>query len=202
MSTLLFALVYLVLCIRIMASNGGLQGGPALFKKEGNLSIGLLLLAGFAIRIVGAPLINGHPIDFIDFSAWSDHAFSVGLSRFYNDQMFVDYPPGYIYILYVIGSIKHIFSLDYQSAAAIILIKLPAIVADLFTSYLIFGLAKKHWNHQVSALFASLYLLNPGVYINSTVWGQIDSVYTLVVFLMIVGSYWTKKCQKLPPCWP
>lgn len=60
-------------------------------------------------------------------------------------------------------------------------------IADLLTSYLIYGLAKKHVNNQVSALFAFLYIINPSVYLNSTVWGQIDSVYTLAVFIMIMA---------------
>ncbi|MCY9696804.1 glycosyltransferase family 39 protein [Paenibacillus alginolyticus] len=185
--TLVFSLLYVIICIRMVAKAPDHNSKLTDPKNIAPTYIGLLMFAGFVLRTIGAPLIQGHPIDFIDFSAWSDHAFSAGLPGFYNDQMFVDYPPGYIYILYVIGAIKQIFSLNYQSAAATILIKLPAIIADLLTSYLIYGLAKKHMNHQVSALFAFLYLLNPAIYLNSTVWGQIDSVYTLVIFFMITA---------------
>lgn len=87
-----FIYAFLIICIRILTHAGDHNGGLIAFKTEGPSLIRLILFAGFALGIVGAPFIHGHPIDIIDFSAWSDHAYSAGLPGFYNDKMFVDYP--------------------------------------------------------------------------------------------------------------
>ncbi len=57
--------------------------------------------------------------------------------------------------------------------------KLPAILADLGTGYLIFKLTKKK-------LFAFLYLFNPAVIYLSSVWGQIES---LPIFFLLLSFF-------------
>jgi dolichyl-phosphate-mannose-protein mannosyltransferase len=187
---ILFAFLYLAACIRAIAYAGGQREGMLPFSKRGSHGVLALFIGAFAFRLLGAALVKGHPIDFADFSAWADHAYAAGLSGFYNGQMFADYPPGYIYILYIVGAVKHWFSIGDSSAAFTILLKLPAMAADLLASYLIYTAAQKQGNAnghngQTALVLAFLYLLNPGVYINSAIWAQIDSVYTLAIMLMI-----------------
>ncbi len=153
------------------------------------LSLYIVLGAAFAVRVFTAPLIQGHPIDYTDFFLWAKQAYSAGLAHFYGNGMFADYPPGYIYVLYILGLVIHAFSLDMTSAAGIILLKLPAIVSDIATAGLLYIYAKKQLGARTGLALAMLYAFNPGVYLNSTLWAQIDSVFTLVVLLMIVELY-------------
>ncbi|RKP58171.1 phospholipid carrier-dependent glycosyltransferase [Cohnella endophytica] len=140
----------------------------------------------FLLRLVCAPMLQGHPIDIFDFMAWADQAYRNGLSNFYNGQVFADYPPGYIYVLYVLGLIKSWFGLAPESSASIILIKFPAMVADLVTGWFIYKMALRLWDEKTALLAALLYVLNPLVFLDSVLWGQMDSVFCLLVVLMLL----------------
>ena len=148
-------------------------------------SLVLLLFFGFLLRIIIAPLIEGYPTDIACFKGWAVAAADRGLSSFYNADMFIDYPPGYIYVLYLVGFAKKIFSLTYDSTAFLILLKLPAFIADILSSILIFRLARKTGT-VVSLTLVAMYLFNPAVIFNSAVYGQVDSFLTLFILLMLV----------------
>lgn len=138
------------------------------------------------ITLIFAPLIEGHPIDINDFIAWANHAYTAGLPRFY-EGVFADYPPGYVYVLYVIGWLRHLLALDFHSGVYIVLVKLPAMMADLASGCLLYSLAKRRLGEAAGTGLAMLYLLNPVVFLNSTLWGQIDSIFTLLALLMILA---------------
>ncbi len=54
-----------------------------------------------------------------------------GLASFYNSGMFADYPPGYMYILWLTGSIARALGLEYGGAGYVLITKLPGILADI-----------------------------------------------------------------------
>jgi len=141
----------------------------------------------FLLRIVCAPMIHGHPIDVNDFLAWADYAYRNGLSGFYNGKIFADYPPGYIYVLYVLGLIHSWLGLDPASSDSFILIKFPAMAADLFTGWLIYRSALRLTDKRTGLFTALLYVLNPLVFLDSVVWGQMDSVFFLFILLMLLS---------------
>ncbi|WP_181907424.1 phospholipid carrier-dependent glycosyltransferase [Cohnella lupini] len=151
---------------------------------------GLVLITfggAFLLRIACAPMIQGHPIDVMDFQAWADHAYLNGLSGFYNGEVFADYPPGYIYVLYVLGLIKSWFGLEPGSSASLILIKLPAMFADLAIGWVIYKTALRLTDVRTALLAAVIFILNPLVFLDSVIWGQMDSVFCLFIVLMILS---------------
>jgi Gpi18-like mannosyltransferase len=147
------------------------------------------VLVGLILRIIIAPLIEGHPSDISCFKSWANIAASQGLLNFYKTDMFVDYPPGYIYVLYVCGYIKNLFSLDFNSAAFITLLKVPAILSDIIFSIIIFRLGKKPLGAAIASIIAVLYVFNPAVLFNSAIFGQIDSLFALLIFMAIVFAF-------------
>jgi len=62
-----------------------------------------------------------------------------------------------------------------------LLLRLPSIVADIATAYLIYRLAGKYLSREISILLSAFYAFNPAVMINSTFWGQVDSFFTFIV---------------------
>ena len=64
-----------------------------------------------------------------------------------------------------------------------VLLKLPAILADCATAGLFFYLARRHWSGTAALMLAGLYAFNPAVILDSAVWGQVDSVLTLPILL-------------------
>ncbi len=135
-----------------------------------------ILGVGFCLRLAWAPWAHGFPYDIDLFRSWAMTA-AQHFSRFYQ-QSSSNYPPLYMYVLFAIGKMA-------QSSAAspyfFTLLKLPSIFADVATSYLIYRVAIKHLPQDVCLLAAAFYVFNPAVFINSTMWGQVDSFFTLVV---------------------
>lgn len=58
-------------------------------------------------------------------------------------------------------------------------------MADIATSYLIYRLARKYLSPEIAILASAFYIFNPAVIINSTLWGQADSFFTLIVALSV-----------------
>jgi len=162
--------------------------GFILFKKKINLPasqgrlviIGLLGL-GLAVRLYLAGLMAGHPYDMSLFASWASAA-ARDLSGVYSNNR-VDYPPLYMYVLYLAGKA---FSLTWLNQYSVLILKLPSLLADLATSYLIFSRARKHLNPALANFLAACYLFNPAVLINSSLWGQVDSFFTCLLVAALI----------------
>lgn len=147
-------------------------------------NIGFFLMTALLVRLLGAVAYRGHSSDMSCFLGWASRVFDGGFSNFYSTETFTDYPPGYMYVLYIIGGIRKLFHLSYDSTITIILTKMPAMICDLITGWLIYKIAIKRLNEKSSILCACVYLFHPVIILNSAIWGQVDSVFTLAVVLM------------------
>ncbi|MEV5030143.1 phospholipid carrier-dependent glycosyltransferase [Paenibacillus sp. LPE1-1-1.1] len=179
----LFSLAFALIYKKLLRERSWLDGKQHIHK----LIIAMVFIGALAVRCWLAVTNTGYANDIALFMAWADQAAKEGLSGFYHTGMFVDYPPGYIYILYILGLIKAMLSLDGASKAALLLFKLPAILADLAAAYFIFRTGIRKAGFSVSLGLALLYLFNPAVIVDSAVWGQVDSVFALVLVLSIHG---------------
>ncbi|HEX9022312.1 MAG TPA: hypothetical protein VF799_00580, partial [Geobacteraceae bacterium] len=88
-----------------------------------------LLGGALLLRLALAATTKGYGPDIGTFSAWAGHA-AEGLFSFYSPGYFADYPPGYIYVLWLIGKIRVILGIDFGSPAFLLLLKLPAMLSD------------------------------------------------------------------------
>ena len=138
----------------------------------------------FLLRLFLAATSKGFESDIACFSAWAARVYEGGFSNFYMPNVFTDYPPGYIYILYPIGALLHYFELDAFSGLGLIFLKMPSILCDIGAGILIYVLGTKHTTKGTAIAISLLYLLNPAVLLNSVVWGQTDSCLTLCVLLL------------------
>ncbi|MDI4644048.1 phospholipid carrier-dependent glycosyltransferase [Cohnella hashimotonis] len=163
-------------------------------ERAGKGAVLLLFGGALLIRAACAPIMQGHPIDALDFYFWANHAYEAGLHGFYTADIFVDYPPGYIYVLYVVGLLQKLMHIGYPSAGSALLLKLPSIAADLAASYVLLRIARPRFGAAAGAAIASLYLFNPMVFHNSVVWGQIDSFLSLFILLAV----WAIAAGRLP----
>lgn len=139
----------------------------------------LILLAAFLIRISTAAFSGGFSSDTACFAAWADRIYALGPSGFYSPDVFTDYPPGYMYLLYPIGFLVSKTGLPYLGSLHLILLRLPSILCDCITGQLLYKEAKKKFSSSHALFFSALYLFNPAVILNSSLWGQVDSVFTL-----------------------
>lgn len=103
---------------------------------------------------------------------------SGGFKGFYNG--WSDYLPGYLYILFVLGKIN-LFNLIPQE----VLYKIPAILSDVITGFLIYKVLIKSKGEKWALIGSAIYLFNPAIIANSTLWGQVDGIVALFVILSI-----------------
>lgn len=143
-----------------------------------------LLAGGFLLRCIFAGSSEGFPSDTACFVSWANLAFEGGIKNFYASGVFADYPPGFVYILYVLGAIFSIFKIPLMSAPCLLMLKLPAILCDMATVLLFSKIASTRLPSQQTVMLAGLYLFNPAIILNSSIWGQVDSVFTLTLLLM------------------
>ncbi|MFH1971541.1 MAG: glycosyltransferase family 39 protein [Patescibacteria group bacterium] len=135
----------------------------------------IIIFFGFLLRIILCPFLT-LKLDQNTFIAWSINLVNKGFNNFYHG--WSDYFPGYLYILWLLGKIRGFLPDE-------LLYKIPAIVSDLLTGYLIYQIAKKYVNKKKSLIVTSLYVFNPAVISNSTLWGQIDSIVILFSLLAL-----------------
>jgi len=108
-----------------------------------------------------------------------------GPRQFYEPGYFVDYPPGYLYVLFILGKLSRLVQ---GEAPSIPILKLPGIAADLCVAILALLLAERMASSDPNsrcrsrAIAAGAILLNPGLIYISAVWGQVDSFLALLVF--------------------
>lgn len=146
----------------------------------------ILLFIGLAVRLYIAPIWTGYEADIQTFIAWAETAYSGGLNQLYGTDMFLDYPPGYMYVLYIIAAIRDMLGISLDSPAMLILLKMPAMLADVITGYLLYLVGVRYLKPTIAVMIAALYVLNPAILINSTVWGQVDSFFMLVIAVYLL----------------
>ncbi len=120
--------------------------------------------------------------------AWSDIVVRGGFKHFYDG--WSDYLPGYVYVLWLLGKIR--FALQPVPFIETLLYKLPAILADLATGYIIYKIVDRLKNKKTALIAASLFIFNPAILANSTLWGQVDSITSLFSLLAVylANSNW------------
>ena len=74
--------------------------GPEL--KPGPYAIRWILAAGFIIRVILAMSIEGFSTDIGLFRFWSQKA-AEDLFHMYHGDFYLDYPPGYLYVLFLVA---------------------------------------------------------------------------------------------------
>jgi Gpi18-like mannosyltransferase len=145
------------------------------------LPISVLLLAGFAARVAAASLGYLYEHDILLYQEWARFLFENGFAEVYNTDFYCNYPPFYLYALYLLGAARAALGLSYLSLRFNMLTVLPAILCDLAQGLFFYKLAEKRISPAFGLLAAAAYVFNPAVVFDSGVWGQVDSVYTLLL---------------------
>ncbi len=141
-------------------------------------------LFALALRLALGLMTDGYATDMSCWRGWSARAAAEGLTHFYADDVFCDYPPGYIHILAVLGYIRPIFSSAIWDT---LLYKMPAILADVLLVALLYRKTQEITKNETLSLGISLlYAVCPAVWMNSAIWGQVDAVFTLFVLFSLI----------------
>ena len=160
----------------------GIEGSPT-EKLPNWYFLAAALLGALLVRVVLASVITGYENDIGCWLGWSSGAANNGLFSIYQTQEFLDYPPGYLYVLWGVGWINKLINVQ---AVQVLICKLPSIAADLAMTVIIYRMARIRTTEREAMILALLYVFNPLIITDSSAWGQIDSILTLIV----VGCVW------------
>ncbi|MCR5793080.1 MAG: phospholipid carrier-dependent glycosyltransferase [Lachnospiraceae bacterium] len=162
-----------------------------LYSKKGSNTVALaaVFVTAFFLRLYFGGTHYGHTTDMGCFDYWSTRVLDVGFKDFYSPEIFSDYPPGYMYVLYVVAALRRFFGVAYKGFWDLNLIKLPAYICDMLIGAIIYKLSSERFSKSVSVLLAAFFLFNPMTMLDSAFWGQVDSVYTLFIVLMLYAIY-------------
>jgi hypothetical protein len=98
-------------------------------------ALAIILPVALIIRLTLAYVLlprSGFETDLSSFTAWALHLAENGPGSFYSTAGFADYPPGYLYVLWLIGGLGQVLAPLGNADPTVVtsaLIKLPAIFA-------------------------------------------------------------------------
>ena len=157
-----------------------------------------LLVLGMTVRLLSLNIDFAFDTDVQTFQFWAIMLWENGFMAFFPAEFFSDYPPVYLYVLYVIGMIRARFGWEILSPMFNFVTFLPSMIFDLAIGYLVYSQTLKRTDSEGFSLFtAGLWIFNPAIILISSVWGQAESVYVFVLFLSIIYL----KDKKLMPAY-
>jgi len=175
-----------------------------------NPKISTILIVGLLVRILLGLISAWHP-DLNNHIDWGLRFLSYGSQRFYEESIWgvswPNQPFGSILLFAFVAIVKNTlfsFIMFLNNSFGIFpsfivpilesqlhgwLVKAPFILADIGIGYLIYKIVSE-FKPKIAVLASAIFLFNPVIIYNSTIWGQTDSLINL---LALAGFYFTFK---------
>lgn len=128
---------------------------------------------------------QGHPYDLDCWRKWSKFIFNNGLQNVYESN--TDYLPLFLYILKVFGLLQgNIQNIDSNIHYLKLITLLFHFAGGLF---LISWIKEKEWSSDKMTVYFLYYLLNIAILYNTMIWGQIDEILAVFIFITCYFSF-------------
>jgi len=148
--------------------------------RQAILYLAAAIAAGLLLRLL-VFRGSGFPSDVGTFMAWAERLAQVGPSGFYAPGYFSDYPPAFLYVLWLVGAL-------FDGEALRLVVKLLSVPADIAISVLLFRLVSRSAGATLGAAAGGLWILQPGPIFAGPYWGQVDSWGTLPFLAALVAA--------------
>ena len=143
------------------------------------LVVGVIAI-GVIVRLL-AVRAQGFPTDVGTFEAWAERLAEIGPGRFYEPGYFSDYPPAFLYVLWLLGAL-------FDGELLRLAVKAISIPADVGIALLGARLLWRSAGRTAAIAAAALWSLQPGPIFAGPYWGQVDAVGTLPLFGSLVAA--------------
>ncbi len=148
-----------------------------------------LTISGFLLRImIGYAAVHHYDLNY--YVDWSSGV-NGGLFRAYEQIKSLDYPPLFLFPLTITGKLMALPIVSEIPGLEMLLLKGWQILFDTATIPLIY-LVLYRQSRLIAAAGAALWAVNPTIIVNSSYWGQTDSI---MLFLLVL-SFWLLIQQK------
>ena len=162
--------------------------------------LGSAMLLRFLLAYVAYPG-QGFATDLDQFAGWASVLAGHGPSTFYATSG-ANYPPGYMYVLWLLGILSQpvgsVLGIS-SGAATIALLKLPPMLADAAIGILLYRAGRSWFGANAGLVAAALFLFLPMTWYDSALWGQVDSVGSLLMLasLLALADGWSEPSMAL-----
>ena len=160
---------------------------------------------GLMLRVLLAFVVfpgHGFSIDLNLFASWAETLARVGPGQIYIAAPTANYPPAYLWVLWLLGSsaapVGSAFGVP-PAQVVLVLLKLPPVVADMGIAALLYWAGRRWFGTRAGLAAAGLYLFVPVTWYDSALWGQADAVGTLVMLaaLVLLAEGWSEPAAGL-----
>lgn len=142
------------------------------------------ILICFLIRLLFF-ISDGHNSDYDFFEHWGDRIVNNGFTQIYSiqvDRFECDYPPLYLYVIAPLAYLFNFLGLDMHTHLYDSFLKLFNLLIEcLFLFYI-----SKKINNKI---FLTALIFSPVTILNAYGWGQIDILYTILMFIAFYSLY-------------
>jgi len=162
-----------------------LYAKPLIEARDRSFGQAALLLIGlWLLKSVAVAFCAGFEIDVNTYEAWALQIAGGGPASMYQAGYFLDYPPAYLYALWVAGWFAQAF---HASGAALrVIVETPALAADFLLAMIVFVVARRSGKTLMAWAGMLMVALNPALLFDTVGWGQTDSALTLVMLLELL----------------
>ncbi|MBQ8550798.1 MAG: glycosyltransferase family 39 protein [Clostridia bacterium] len=147
--------------------------------------------------IIGSALVARMVISVLYFNAFDTYwyrkwAYDLpnGLFSVYSraSQIDLDYPPLYLFCLYLTGLAYRVFGIACSDGMQMFLMKFWPVIFDTLCVFAIYKAARKR-GETVALFAAAAWTVNPSAVFNSSFWGQTDG---LMALMLIIAFMWAE----------
>jgi len=151
----------------------------------------------------------GYAIDQVQFAKWAQMAESGGVASLYDkrpgsDKYWCNYPPVYPYVLKGVAAVYRLGAgrpltdeaitdlaagrVTEATAALSPLLKMPAVIGDALIAALLVAWLGRRISPRGALAVGAVYAVAPAVVHDSAVWGQVDSIPTLLALVALEST--------------
>src|SRR5207249_1714377 len=162
--------------VRLLA----MSGDVARDDRRARLALAAVIALGVIVRLAFVRA-QGFPTDVGTFQAWAERLALIGPGRFYEPGYFSDYPPAFLYVLWLLGAL-------FDGELLRLAVKAISIPADIGVAVLAARVLWRTAGRTSAIAAAAIWSLQPGAIFAGPYWGQVDAVGTLPLFGSIVAA--------------
>ena len=149
-------------------------------ERRARLVVAAAIALGVIVRLL-AVRAQGFPTDVGTFQAWAERLAQIGPGRFYEPGYFSDYPPAFLYVLWLLGAL-------FDGELLRVAVKAISIPADVGIAVLAARVLWRTAGRTAAIAATALWSLQPGVIFAGPYWGQVDAVGTFPLLGSVVAA--------------
>ncbi|HEV8229538.1 MAG TPA: phospholipid carrier-dependent glycosyltransferase, partial [Candidatus Limnocylindria bacterium] len=157
-----------------------MNGEAAHAERRARLLVAGVIALGVLVRLLTVRA-QGFTTDVATFQAWAERLAQIGPARFYEPGYFTDYPPAFLYVLWLLGAM---FDGEFLRLA----VKAISIPADIAIAVLAAMVLWRTAGRAAGIAAATIWSIQPGPIFAGPYWGQVDAVGTVPLFASLMAA--------------